>query len=207
MCRLWQMVFGALMASIALAAVPQEAIVPADSASTQNDADMARAETAFARGDLVAAMSAYREAALRGHAPAQYRLGYLLDQSDQNVEAERWYRLAADQGSAQAQFALGQLYASREVGDGDMATARKWLMEAARQGQADAVRLLAVAAERGELGMPRSFEEARRWLEQGVAIGDPWSRQRLGRAYRDGELGLRVDRARASELLSEGNRP
>ena len=65
-------------------------------------------------GDALDRNSAFREAADRGTAEAQFQLGLLYDTGRgvrQNpTEAIRWYRAAADQGHAAAQNNLGLLY-------------------------------------------------------------------------------------------------
>ena len=182
--------------------LPLAALLLAGSARGETDvvAIMRDAESAFVRADLVEAMDLYRRAAEAGHAPAQLRLGYLLDVAEDNAAAEIWYRRAAEQGLPAAQFALGEFLAKGDAGDRDGVAALEWIELAAAQGEPGAIRFLANTYEHGGLGVQRSFERAREWLEAGVAIGDAWSRERLGRAYALGELGLRVDHGRAEAL-------
>ena len=76
--------------------------------------DLRDGAAAFERGDLLSAMTLYRRAAEAGSAPAQSRLAYLLDYSEDNEGAFRWYRQAAEQGHAQGQHGLAQMYAKGE---------------------------------------------------------------------------------------------
>lgn len=168
-------------------------------------AAMTRAEEAFQAADIVGAIAAYRSAAERGHAPAQTRLGQLLDTAEQNAEAARWYREAADNGDAAAAFGLGGLYAAGEGVERDQAAALRWITQAAEQGFAPAIRAMAIAHEKGQLGLTVSYDRAVSWLRAGVAAGDGWSIARLSRAYRRGELGLRIDTEQAQALEQQGD--
>jgi TPR repeat protein len=163
---------------------------------------MAQAQQAFDRADIVSSMDWYRKAAELGHAPAQTRLGYLLDKSEANEEAAEWYRKAADQGYGPGVHGLAELYAIGEGVPQDDARALEMFTLAARGGYAPSIRVLSLAYEKGELGLRPSYESAVIWLKAGVAAGDASSIKRLARAYRFGELGLRVDRERAKELES-----
>ena len=78
------------------------------------DASLARGIEAFNRGDLIGAMSAFEEAAEAGSAEAQVRLGYILDQAEENEAAVRWYRAAADQGNRDGLAGLAEMYSKGE---------------------------------------------------------------------------------------------
>jgi len=91
-------------------------------AGPQQDADLAEKE--FARGDLVAAMSLWRKAAQEGYAPAQARLGDVLDKAEEDQEAVEWYRKAAAQGNSAGEDGLGQMYAKGEGVKQDFEMAR-----------------------------------------------------------------------------------
>jgi TPR repeat protein len=176
------------------------ALLALPAAAEDVDTLMARAQLAFDRADIVSSMDWYRRAAERGHAPAQTRLAYLLDKSEANEEAAAWYRKAAEQDHWPAVHGLAELYATGEGVPRDDAEARELFERAARAGYTPSVRVLALAYEKGELGLRPSYENAVTWLQAGVSAGDASSIERLARAYRLGELGLRVNRGRAAEL-------
>ena len=96
----------------------------------------------------------YRNAAERGHAPAQFKLGSMYD--DGNVvtqdyeEAASWYRKAAEQGYADAQKALGLMYSFGEGVLQDHQHAVFWLHKAAEQGHALAQKSLGIMYYRGD---------------------------------------------------------
>ena len=164
------------------------------------EAYMQRAQEAFDRSDLVNAMAWYRQAAELDYAPAQARLAYLLDKSEQNEEAVTWYQKAAAQGYTEAIYELAHLYAIGEGVPQDNAKALEGFTQAAQSGHVPAIHVLAIANEKGELGLRASYARAIDWLNEGVRLGDYWSIKRLARAYRTGQLGLRIDRQRADAL-------
>ena len=178
------------------------ALLPAQAAAAMGQPEvlMEQAQAAFDQADVVTAMTLYREAAESGHAPAQARLAYLLDNSEENEEAVTWYRMAAEQGNVEGKFGLAQMYAAGEGIGQDLQAAVKWYTLAAQQGHAPSIRVLALAYETGELGLDINYALTTSWLHAGVAAEDVWSIQRLARAWRRGELGLRIDREQAAYL-------
>lgn len=164
------------------------------------DEHMHKAQKAFEQADLISAMSWYRKAAEMGHAPAQSRLAYLLDNAEENEEAVKWYRLAVEQQSAEAEFGLANMYASGEGVERDSEQAVELFTRAANQGHRQAIHVLALAYERGQLGRRIDYDKALAWLNAGVAAGDPWSIKRLAKAYRTGALGLRFNPERSQAL-------
>lgn len=161
---------------------------------------MRRAEASFNQADIVSAMSWYRKAAEMGHAPAQSRLAYLLDHSEENEEAVKWYGLAAEQGFAEAEFGLARMYASGEGVERDSDRAVELFTRAANQGYSPAIQVLALAYEKGQLGLRVDYDKALLWLNTGANTADPWSIKWLAKAYRRGGLGLRIDPQRADAL-------
>ena len=79
-----------------------------------------------------------KKAAQRGHALAQYFMGYEYNSGvtmAQNFEeAVKWYRQAAAQGIAQAQFNLGNAYSNGQGVTQNFEEAVKWWRQAAAQG-------------------------------------------------------------------------
>jgi len=161
---------------------------------------MNKAEASFNQADIISAMGWYRRAAEMGHAPAQSRLAYLLDNAEENEEAVKWYRLAAEQGFTEAEFGLAQMYASGEGIERDSDRAVELFTRAANQGHYQAIHVMALAYEKGGLGLRIDYDKALAWLNTGVDAGDPWSTKWLAKAYRSGRLGLRIDPQRAEAL-------
>ena len=161
---------------------------------------VARAEKAFEESDIVSTMAWYRKAAEAGYIPAQKRLAYLLDKSEQNEEAVEWYRKAAAQGDAEAEHGLARMYVTGEGITQDNKAALRLFTSSADKGYAPAIHVMAAACEKGELGLRVDYECARAWLAKGVILSDYWSVNRLARAYANGELGLRIDRQKAAQL-------
>ncbi|UCB55658.1 MAG: sel1 repeat family protein [Thiotrichales bacterium] len=161
---------------------------------------VSKAEKAFDESDIVSAMSYYRKAAEAGYVPAQIRLAYLLDKSEENEEAVRWYQMAADTGDAEAEHGLAEMYAGGDGVAQDGSEAMRLFTSSASKGYTPAIRVMATAYEKGEMGVRVDYETAREWLEKGVQLNDRWSITRLAQAYARGELGLRIDRQRAAQL-------
>lgn len=125
--------------------------------------DMARAEKAFRAGDLTQTIPLLKKAANEGYAPAQVRLGEILDVSEFNEEAVTWFRKAADQGNAAGEFGLGRMYALGEGIEKDPKKALYWITLAAEKDYLLAVKLLAQAYRRGELGLTVDPQQAQLW--------------------------------------------
>jgi TPR repeat protein len=177
---------------------------PEDTAEATQPEDpsvyLEKAQQAFDVGDVVGAMALYRKAAELGDAAAQTRLGYLLDQAEQNQEAGVWLEKAAAQGYAEAEYRLARMYAAPGELPLDLDRAAALFERAAKRGYTPAIRVLAGAYETGALELTRDYDTAVAWLREGVEAGDAWSISRLSRAYRNGELGLRIDMDKVREL-------
>ncbi len=161
---------------------------------------MTEADKAFDRSDVVNAMAYYRKAAEAGHVPAQNRLAYLLNISEENEEALQWYSKAASTGDAEAQFYLAGMYADGDGTAKDPAEALRLFNASANGGYAPAIRVMAAAYEEGQMGLRADYEIVREWLNKGAAVNDYWSIKRLATAHANGELGLRIDRQKAAQF-------
>lgn len=159
-----------------------------------------KAEKAFDESDIVSAMAYYRKAAEAGYVPAQNRLAYLLDKSEENEEAFSWYQKAAATGDAEAEHGLARMYASGDGIKKNNSEALRLFTSSANKNYKPAIRVMAAAYEEGELGLRIDYETARKWLSKGVQLNDHWSVKRLARAYSNGELGLRIDHQKATQL-------
>ena len=123
--------------------------------------DMALGEAAFNREDLPVAISFLTKAAKQGYAPAQVRLGEIMDVSEYDKDAVDWYRKAAEQGDAAGEDHLGRMYI---VGEGVEKNAEKalyWLKRAAEKDYPLAVGTLAQAYLKGELGLTIDLVQAK----------------------------------------------
>ncbi|MDR3372864.1 MAG: PAN domain-containing protein [Ancalomicrobiaceae bacterium] len=112
---------------------------------------------AFERdGRMNEARIAYKEAADQGNAPAAYLYGMMVNRGvggpQDDAEAERYFKLARTRGVAPAATALGLLYAGsdRPAGPGEADTLRL-LEEAAQRGQGTAMYRLGEAYEKGRI--------------------------------------------------------
>lgn len=134
------------------------------------DQDTVLAEKEFARGDLVAAMALWRKAAQLGYAPAQARLGDMLDKAEEDEEAVEWYRKAAAQGNAAGEDGLGQMYAKGEGVKKDLEQARSYILRAAEKDYIPAVVLMMDAYRSGGLGLTIDSAKADEWEAKVIAM-------------------------------------
>jgi localization factor PodJL len=122
------------------------------------------------------------QAAEKGQAVAQYRLGTLYERGQgmpaDGAKASHWYELAATQGNRKAMHNLAVSYASGAAGKKNMAEAARWFAKAAGLGLSDSQFNLAVLYERGD-GVPQSLLDAYKWYSIAAAAGDSESKQRI----------------------------
>lgn len=154
---------------------------------------------AWQRGDLIGAMTHYQKAAEAGSPIAQAKLGWILDNSNDDTQAVQWYEASAAQSHAAGQFGLGEMYAKGEGVEKDVDKAIELYISAATGGHPQARRVLANAYENGALGREIDRAEALRWLQLAANDDDLASVRRLVSIYRDGGLGLDPDAGLADE--------
>ncbi|HEY4076308.1 MAG TPA: hypothetical protein VGM26_05180 [Rhizomicrobium sp.] len=122
------------------------------------------------------------QAAEKGQAVAQYRLGTLYERGQgvaaDGTKAAHWYELAATQGNRKAMHNLAVSYASGAAGKKNMAEAARWFAKAAGLGLSDSQFNLAVLYERGD-GVPQSLLDAYKWYSIAATAGDSESKQRI----------------------------
>ncbi len=133
--------------------------------------------------NLPDALKFLSQAADKGHAVAQYRLGTLYERglgvATDPVKAAHWYELSANQGNRKAMHNLAVSYVSGAAGKKDMAEAARWFAKAAALGLSDSQFNLAILYERGD-GVPQSLLDAYKWYSIAAAAGDSESKQRMG---------------------------
>jgi TPR repeat protein len=180
------------------------------------DDEFKRAELAYARGDVVAAMAALRAPARAGHAPSQTFLAFILDRADFVDEAFALYRDAAAQGHAEGHAGLALAYQTGRGVAKDEKQALAHFSKAADAGHAPSIEQLAQAHLRGDLGLAGASQTdtlapVRRAAERGHLM----SVDALAQAYAVGRWGMDPDpaqaatwRMRAAELRAQrGARP
>ncbi|MHB1619680.1 MAG: tetratricopeptide repeat protein [Sulfuricella sp.] len=133
--------------------------------------DTARAEEAFRAGDLTQTITLLKTAASAGYAPAQARLGEILDVSEFNEEAVTWFRKAADQGNAAGEFDLGRMYALGKGIEKDPKKALYWITLAAEKDYLLAINVLVQSYRKGELGLTADPQQAQLWEAKARTLG------------------------------------
>lgn len=153
----------------------------------------------YEAGNLIMGMDQLRESAELGYKPAQTKLGYILDQAEENEEAVKWLRLAADANDAGGQLGLAKMYAKGEGVEKNNDLAIEWLKRAVAQNYPAAMSIYGHALERGEMGLKPDHEKALQLFQIAADQNDNVAITRLIRAYRKGELGL----APSAELAAQ----
>ena len=132
----------------------------------------------------------FRQAALKGYAGSQYRLGYCYETGrgvDQSFStANEWYEKAANQGFVDAQYKLGHSY---RVGRGvriDLAMALQWYKKAAENGDREALQNVGWMYATGQ-GTKANAEEAYRWFLESARHGEPGAQFEVSRRLKDGD--------------------
>lgn len=184
-------------------------VLPANAAPTAEEIESAykKGQADWDRGDLVSSMAPLRVAADGGHPKAQALLGYVLDQSDDDVEAASYYRKAAEQGNVDGMFGLAAFHIS---GDGDVkidyATAKALYVRAAETGHLPSINVMVMSHINGGLGLTeeeRNGASALKWYRIGADAGLTTALEQLVAANRNGKLGLPVDAAEADRLQAK----
>ena len=129
--------------------------------------------------NLTTAVQWFRKATDQKFTPAQFMLGGLVSQSDE--EMVKWNRFVADQGFALSQGFLGAFY----LEDNKYEEAVKWIRLAADQGLADARFGLGQCYWNG-WGVPPSKEESVKWLRLAADQGFFDAQISLGLGYSEG---------------------
>src|SRR5574344_341256 len=114
------------------------------------------------------------QAARRGEADAQFRLGVLFDKGrgvvQDDDQALQWFRRAAQQGHAKAQYNLAVMLDAGRGTAPDDAQAAQWYLRAAEQGDAAAQYNLALMLVKGE-GVPQGETAAAQGFLQAAQQG------------------------------------
>lgn len=134
-------------------------------------------------------VSKFLDAAAKGNAEAQYRLG-IAHQFGQGVEKDlersrSFYEMAARQGHAFAQNNLGTLYAFGLGVEQDQETAARWYAKAAEQGLTDAMNNLGWMLSHG-MGVDADPERGLTLIRAALAKGNVPAENNLGVLYQQG---------------------
>ena len=138
--------------------------------------DNEQAEKEFARGDLVVSLALWTKAAQQGYAPAQVRLGDILDKAEEDELAADWYRKAAVQGNHDGEYGLGQMYAKGEGVKKDLEQARTHILRAADKGNLSAVTVMMMAYRTGDLGLAVDPAQADAWEAKLISISPSYKK-------------------------------
>lgn len=131
---------------------------------------------------------AYRAAAGKGDAEAQYKLARCYE-NGRGVEqdfaaARKWYEKSARQGNADAQHALATCYAYGMQVTQDYDEAIKWYRKAAEQGHSEAEYAMGMSYRYG-IGVETDLVEAQKWYRKAAAQGHTKAKEALDQLERE----------------------
>ena len=188
-------IVGSLVLAVAGAGFACKSVKDDEAAGQFNRGD--EAEKQFNRGvalmkneEFADAVRAFRIAAEKGNAKAQFLLGacyYNGKGVERDVdEAVRWTRKAAEQGHVEAQCSLGCAYVDGNGANKDMAEAARWFRKAAKEGYAGAQLNLGRCYATGE-GVEKDKEEAAKWTRKAAEQGLAEAQWAMAGCYAGGE--------------------
>jgi TPR repeat protein len=119
--------------------------------------------------------------------------GYILDGTDEDVEAVEYYRKAAAQDYPAAQFSLGAAYLSGEGVKQNPEEGHKWVKRAAENGHGAAISQMAMFSLRDAATGKQDNDVAQRWILKAAENDFIPAMEALAQAYRTGGYGLQQD--------------
>lgn len=165
--------------------------------------------------DIPKGVGLVRKAALQGHTEAQVVLAkaYLNGSgvARDPKEAVVWYRKAAEAGDAKSQLWIGSVYLKgyRDAGvQVDETQGEKWLLEAARQGEATAHEtlgryLFAKGNHLRPLNDDGDWSGAFQWWVKAARMGHAEAQFWVSAALEKGKRGVKMDEKQAGHWLEE----
>lgn len=163
---------------------------------------------ADAKGDMIGALTLYKQAADAGYAQAQARYADNLKKGQLITEAYKYYRMSV-QGNKDGQYGLGEMY---EVGEGvkqDFGVARFLFALSAEQGHRESSIRLADAYIKGQAGLDeaeRHGPEALLAIRRAAGYDYLPALDALAEAYREGKFGLKADLDQSGVIVAITNK-
>lgn len=140
----------------------------------------------YVRKDLKRSFYWYKQAALNGHADAQYNVGVSYEKgvgvAKDSEQAFAWYRQAAENGCDEAQYDLAEAYDKGTFFEQNDEKAFQWYLSAAENGHALAMHNLGCCYYNGQ-GTQKNLNKAREWWEKAIEKGCSESCLQLGNMY------------------------
>lgn len=168
--------------------------------------DYQRGQIALQRGDVAAAIPAFRSAADAGDARSMAILASIYEGADFAEDAARWYEKSAALDDASGHAGLAGLYLAGRGVAKDEKRALQHFSKAADLGHAHSIEVVAAAWVNGRMGLDARAqpEQARAAVLRAAEIKHLPSVDALVLAYRQGLYGLAVDPTQAAAWQARG---
>lgn len=154
------------------------------------------------QGDSRSGIAMLAALAENGHAPSQFRLGFIYRTGlgmPRNLQlAGYWFEKAARQHDVGGQYWLAESYRRGEGLPVSPELAFEWFQCLAERGYAPAEYQVGLAYAEGR-GVGHDDAAAVDWLQRAASGGYPAAARRLAQAYRNGELNLPRDPQKATD--------
>ena len=149
---------------------------------------LALAEKAYRYGDNHEAAKLFGRLANTGNATAQYWLAHMtelgLGVPRDPTRAIMFYKRAAEQNFPMAEIRLGEIYLYGDLTPPNLELAKKYLDDAAYDGNARAAMLVGQLYRHG-IGVPPNLAKADAWFEVATLEGSKFAERERGESFRD----------------------
>ncbi len=143
--------------------------------------------------DVAKAIDALHEAAKKGSAEAQFRLGVIYGNGDDGIELDQeaamsWFKLAARQGHENALITMAWMYANGAGVDANEEKARELYLLAADHGSAKAQYVIATMYRFAQFGAQKDIEKSLKYYQKSADQGFATAQFALGKMLVEGKL-------------------
>jgi len=143
--------------------------------------------------DVAKAIAALRQAAEKGNAEAQFRLGVIYGNGDEGVELDQqqamaWFSQAARQGHENALITMAWMYANGAGVDVDEQKARELYLMAADHGSAKAQYVVGTMFRFAQFGAEKDIPRALHYYTESANQGFATAQFALGKMLVEGKL-------------------
>tara|TARA_B100000676_G_C18017319_1_gene810430 strand:- start:341 stop:961 length:621 start_codon:yes stop_codon:yes gene_type:complete len=150
-------------------------------------------ETQMKSAQVAKAIDALHEAAEKGNAEAQFRLGVLYGNGDDGIKLDQekamsWFKLAARQGHENALITMAWMYANGAGVGANEKKARELYLLAADHGSAKAQYVIATMYRFAQFGAEKDMRKALKYYNKSADQGFSTAQFALGKMLAEGKI-------------------